>query len=180
MRKRKKLSVKADDDSQILQLLKTNLERRTQQETVIDNDVDRHFLLSLLGDFKRVPIEKKMDVKLAIIQAINSAITSSHSSSTLCNPYNNNPSHLSFHPSTLTPYPLQHYSYGPSSLSTQHAPIYLSSSSTTAKAFPSTSQNYPPEENDTPICSPYSNNNESTVTSPAESIVDLLTDYSTN
>ncbi|CAH1107068.1 unnamed protein product [Psylliodes chrysocephalus] len=63
------------------------LEQRKKNEDLLGKDEDRHFLLSLLADFNRVPIEKKLDVKLAIIQAIKSAILPTHGAAVPHTPY---------------------------------------------------------------------------------------------
>ncbi|KAK2575654.1 hypothetical protein KPH14_012054 [Odynerus spinipes] len=48
----------------------TSLKRKQKNEETIMNDPDRHFLLSLLCDFKKIPDALKAKVKIDIINAI--------------------------------------------------------------------------------------------------------------
>ncbi|CAH1959722.1 unnamed protein product [Acanthoscelides obtectus] len=74
VQKKRKVASETDHNTEIVGLLKANLAQRQTNDIMLDNDGDRHFLLSLLPDFRRVPIDKKMDVKLAMIQSIKSAL----------------------------------------------------------------------------------------------------------
>lgn len=74
--KRKKMNPHSleNNDGEIAKLLKESISQRDTHEKCLEDDDDRHFLLSLLGDFKRLPIEKKLDVKIEVIRAIRAAI----------------------------------------------------------------------------------------------------------
>ncbi|CAH1957178.1 unnamed protein product [Acanthoscelides obtectus] len=74
VQKKRKVASETDHNNEIVGLLKANLAQQQTNDIMLDNDGDRHFLLSLLPDFRRVPIDKKMDVKLAMIQSIKSAL----------------------------------------------------------------------------------------------------------
>ncbi|CAH1979213.1 unnamed protein product [Acanthoscelides obtectus] len=112
VQKKRKVASETDHNTEIVGLLKANLAQRQTNDIMLDNDGDRHFLLSLLPDFRRVPIDKKMDVKLAMIQSIKSALLPTQSAFNY-----NHVQHLPFYPSAPNP------------PSTQHLPIHKSSSS---------------------------------------------------
>jgi hypothetical protein len=56
---------------QLADVLAKSLKWRQEKEESLDKDPDRLFLSSLLEDFKKVPINKKATVKIAIIKAID-------------------------------------------------------------------------------------------------------------
>jgi hypothetical protein len=66
-RKRKKGD---EADTQLADVLAKSLKWKQEKEEILEQDADRLFLLSLLEDFKKVPINQKAAVKIAIIQAI--------------------------------------------------------------------------------------------------------------
>jgi hypothetical protein len=70
------MKLSSSSDAQIAELLKESINQRNTNEKMLEQDEDRHFFLFLLRDFKRVPVERKMDVKLTIMQAIKAAIVS--------------------------------------------------------------------------------------------------------
>lgn len=118
---KKRKHTSTDHSSEIVQVIKASLDQRQKNENLLDKDEDRHFLLSLLADFKRVPVEKKLDVKLAIIQSIKSATLPTHGSDVIHKPYSSEP--YPIHPSAFFP-PPQPYSNIPSySKNFQHIQI---------------------------------------------------------
>lgn len=160
-----------------MELLKTSLEQRQANDTLLDNDGDRHFLLSLLPDFRRVPIDKKMDVKLAMIQSIKSAILPTQST---LNNYNHI-QYLSTYPSAPN-LPSTHFPIYPSpslpphvssQLSTTHShfPTNTSTDNSFINLQSSTSQR---TETVIPILSPQSIESRDTST---DGSIDLLVDY---
>nr|CAH7723737.1 unnamed protein product [Callosobruchus chinensis] len=171
--RKRKAPEKTDANSQIVDLFKTSIEQRQRNDILLDTDGDRHFLLSLLPDFRRVPIDKKMDVKLGMIQLIKSALTPIQSHF----PYNN--PHLPFHPFTQPgPPPAQHFptqpSYSSQLHSLDHPPSnhsHLSTSS--ASSFNAPQFSSTPRINTIPILSPHSVSTSST----DGSVIDLLMDY---
>nr|CAI5848795.1 unnamed protein product [Callosobruchus analis] len=56
---KRKAPEKADDSSPLVDLFRTSIEQQQRNDILLDNDGDRHFLLSLLPDYKRVPVDKK-------------------------------------------------------------------------------------------------------------------------
>jgi hypothetical protein len=55
---RKKMKLSSSSDAQIAELLKESINQRNTNEKMLEQDGDRHFFLSLLGDFKS-PRRKK-------------------------------------------------------------------------------------------------------------------------
>ncbi|CAH1984594.1 unnamed protein product [Acanthoscelides obtectus] len=177
VQKKRKVASETDHNTEIVGLLKANLAQRQTNDIMLDNDGDRHFLLSLLPDFRRVPIDKKMDVKLAMIQSIKSALLPTQSAFNY-----NHVQHLPFYPSAPNPPSTQHLPIHKSSSSQVH--VYGHPSSTHSYLSPHSSSNTSfielqcssNERTDTvPILSPHSV--ESTATSTDGSIIDLLVDY---
>jgi hypothetical protein len=67
--RKRKQGVQAD--AQLAEVLAKSLKWRQEKDDSLEKDPDRLFLLSLLEDFKKVPINKKAAVKIAIIKAID-------------------------------------------------------------------------------------------------------------
>ncbi|KAF0758347.1 BESS domain-containing protein [Aphis craccivora] len=61
-----------DSETQLFMSIQQSLEQRNQMTKSMD-DPDRLFLLSLIDDLKQVPADKKMEVKLSIMQTISNA-----------------------------------------------------------------------------------------------------------
>ncbi|VEN51094.1 unnamed protein product [Callosobruchus maculatus] len=173
---KRKAPENTDDRSQLVDLFKTSIEQRQRNEILLDNDGDRHFLLSLLPDFRRVPVDKKMDVKLEMIQLIKSALTPFQS----LYAYKN--LHVPFNPSIHPgPSAAQHFPTQPSYSSqvcslgnppTNHPHL----SNPSAESFNASQFSSTPiinSINTVPILSP----NSVGTTSTDGSVVDLLTDY---
>lgn len=69
---KKKKTQNKDSESQLFLSIQKSLEDRNEMTKAMD-DPDRLFLLSLTNDLKQVPEEKKMEVKLSIMQTISNA-----------------------------------------------------------------------------------------------------------
>lgn len=62
----------SDSESQLFMSIQKSLDQRNQITKSMD-DPDRLFLLSLIDDFKQIPADKKMQIKLKITQTISDA-----------------------------------------------------------------------------------------------------------
>ncbi|CAH1109762.1 unnamed protein product [Psylliodes chrysocephalus] len=149
--KRKKNPSRTDDDLQIGELFKKSIEQRQKNEMVLDNDADRHFLLSFLPDFKKVPDDKKMDLKMVIIQSIKSAQLTTQAAFT---PYNYIQP-LTLHFSSPNPLPQQNV---PTYSLSQHFSDYPSSATPSKSSRLTSSQRINILN---PTLSPYSINSSS-------------------
>lgn len=72
-------------EEQILEALRTNKTRREQQEKMEDNE-DRHFLLSLLPSLMQIPPNLKLNARMDIMQCIKNYINTSDNATRY--PYN--------------------------------------------------------------------------------------------
>lgn len=153
-------------------MLKESIRRRDENELKLGQNEDRHFLLSLLADFQRIPIEKKMDVKLAIMQAIKVATTPTPP---IFNPY------ISYHPPQIHHFKPEAVSISSGSLSSQthNLPPHTLQTVVSVPSSSPASQTYPfqphASQADLPLSSPYSQN--SSTASTDGSFIDLLRDY---
>lgn len=101
-----------DPNSEVLEIIKDSLKARQLNETRLNEDDDRNFLLSLVGDLKKVDPERKMSVKLQIMQVINQGIAPTPT-----------PAYSSYYPPQSFPTaPPVHHSYYPTGL--QQTPSY--------------------------------------------------------
>lgn len=63
---------KNSDDDELDEVLKTRIVEESQQAS-LDNDEDRLFLLSLVSELRKVPVDRKLKLKSDIIAAISQA-----------------------------------------------------------------------------------------------------------
>jgi len=69
----KKKAVRTDSESDLAAVLAESLKRKQELDLLMTSDPHRLFLLSLLDDFKKIPHERKADVKISMINSIRSA-----------------------------------------------------------------------------------------------------------
>lgn len=65
--------MKTSDDENLDQVLKDSMTAREERERNLGSDSDQLFLLSLLGDFKNKPKQRRLSRRMELIEVIKTA-----------------------------------------------------------------------------------------------------------
>lgn len=66
---------KSDDDSSLIEVFKEGISLRENREMKQESDADRLFMLFILKDFRKIPVDRRLFTKMELLDVIKRAQT---------------------------------------------------------------------------------------------------------